>query len=344
MREASVQVLAELVNGKVVGDGSLLVSGVANLASAKSGDLSFLNNDSFKKFLTSTKATAVLVKEADLVSTESSLIVVDDPYLAYAKAATYLSAIIDPPKGIHPSAVVHESARIDESVYIGPNVNIERDVVIGKGTHISSNTSIGAEAKLGADCFIFSNVTIYPQTQLGDRVMLHAGCVLGSDGFGLANDKGAWVKIPQLGRLIVGNDVEIGANSAIDRGALDNTIIHDGVKIDNLVHIAHNIEIGEHTAIAGCVGIAGSTKIGKHCTIAGMAGINGHIEITDNVHIGAMAMVTKSLTEPGQYASGIPAEETGKWRRNVVRFRQMDKLEKRIKQLESELKALKKGI
>jgi len=341
MREATVKTLAALVEGRIVGDENRMVCSVANLAEAKNGDISFLTNEKFSEYLISTGASAVLVQEKDIAETTASLVVVKDPYLAYAIVASYLSEELNKPTGVHTTAVVDEKAFVDETAYIGPNVQIDAGVSIGKGAYIAANCFVGKNVSIGENSTLYANVSIYANTQLGDRVIVHCGSVLGSDGFGLANDKGTWVKIPQLGRLIIGHDVEIGANCAIDRGAIDNTIIHDGVKIDNLVHIAHNVEIGDHSAIAGCVGMAGSTKIGKHCTVAGAAAITGHIEISDNVHVGGMGMVTKSLTEAGHYSSGLPAEATVKWRRNVVRFRQMDKLEKRLKTLENELKLLK---
>lgn len=341
MREVEVKTLAALVDGHVIGDDTRIVRGVANLSQAGEGDVSFLNSDKFAAFLPTTAASSVLVKESDVQPCAASLIVVKDPYLAYAKVATYLSAELYRQEGIHSSAMVDESAVVHKTAYIGPNVIVEAGAEIAEGVTLTANCYVGKNATIGKNSTIKANVSIYADTEIGERALVHCGSVLGSDGFGLANDAGEWVKIPQLGRLIIGNDVEIGANCAIDRGAIDNTIIHDGVKIDNLVHIAHNVEICDHTAIAGCVGIAGSTKIGKHCTVAGAAAITGHIEIGDNVHIGGMGMVTKSLTEAGHYSSGLPAEPTAKWRRNVVRFRQMDKLEKRLKLLENELKLLK---
>ena len=341
MREASVSTLAELVGGEVIGDGEALVSNIANIAQAKTGDISFLNSDQYVAFLDNTTASAVILNEKYARDCNAALIVVNDPYLAYAKIATYLTQLEAAKGGVHATAVVSDAANIHESACIGANVLIEAGVTIGQSVVIEANCFIGQNVSIGNNTTLKANVSIYANTQLGERVQIHCGSVLGSDGFGLANENGAWVKIPQLGKLIIGNDVEIGANCSIDRGAIDDTIIRDGVKIDNLVHIAHNVEIGEHTAIAGCVGIAGSTKIGKHCTIAGAAALTGHIELADNVHIGGMGMVTKSFKEPGHYSSGIPADDTKKWRKNVVRFRQMEKLEKRIKDLENELKLLK---
>ena len=341
MRETNVKTLASLVGGEVIGNPDRRINNVANLTTANEGDISFLYNERYADSLSDTNASAVLVRDKTLQTRQATLIVVTDPYLAYARVATYLSEETDRPQGIHASAIIHETASIHPSAYVGPNVCIEARAVIADGVHIAANVVIGKQVMIGKASVINANVVIYERTVIGENVLLHSGCILGADGFGFANEQGRWVKIPQLGRLIIGNDVEIGANTTIDRGAIDNTIIHDGVKIDNLVHIGHNVEVGDHTAMAAFVGIAGSTSIGKYCTLGGAAGINGHIKIVDNVHIGGMGMVTKSLTEPGSYASGIPAEETGRWRKNVARFRQIDKLEKRIKALENELKLIK---
>ncbi len=341
MRKATVRELAEIVDGRVEGDGDQVITGIQNLSCAVKGDISFLSNARYARYLGDTQATAVIVNAQDNVESPATLILVKDPYLAYAKIANYLTTPTESPQGIHPQAVVHETAKVHETACVSAGAVIEADAEIAAGVYIGTNCYIGEKVYIGQRSYLHPNVCVYARTQLGKNALIHCGAVLGSDGFGLANENGEWIKIPQIGQLIVGDNVEIGANTTIDRGAIDNTIIHDGVKIDNLVHVAHNVEIGEHTAIAACVGIAGSAKIGKYCTIAGIAGINGHIDIADKVHIGAMAMVTKSIKEPGHYASGLPAEPTAQWRRNVVRFRQLDKLEKRIKELESEIKSLK---
>ena len=339
--EDRLQQLADIVEGEIVGSAEVIISGVANIATAKSGDITFLSNEKFKSHLSTTNASAVILKEDMLADCSVSAIVVDDPYLSYAKIATFLSREQNIPRGIHPSAVISESAVIDGSAWVGPNVVIDDDSIISPGVFLEANCYVGKQVSIGENTRLKANVSIYNGTQIGQRCLFHCGAVIGSDGFGLANDNGTWFKIPQLGNVIIGNDVEIGANSTIDRGAIDNTILHDGVKLDNLVHVAHNVEIGDHTALAACVGIAGSTKIGKHCTAGGGAAITGHIEIADNVHLGGMAMVTKPIKEAGGYSSGLPAEPTGQWRKNVVRMRQLEKMDKRIKSLEKELNALK---
>ncbi len=336
-----LQQLADIVHGTLKGSPDTVINGLANIATAKKGDITFLVSDKFQIHLAQTKASAVILKAEYADECPVDAIIVDDPYLSYAKIATFLVREENPAMGVHSSAVISQTATVHSSAWIGPNVVIEEEVVIGAGVHIEANCFVGKRVQIDANSRIKANVSLYPDTIVGKNCLFHCGAVIGSDGFGLANDNGTWFKIPQLGKVVIGNDVEIGANSAIDRGAIDNTIIHDGVKIDNLVHIAHNVEIGDHTALAACVGIAGSTKIGKHCTVGGGAGITGHIEIADNVHLGGMAMVTKTLKEVGGYASGLPAEPTGKWRKNVVRFRQFEKIEKRVKSLEKELNALK---
>ena len=339
--EVLLESLAEVVNGRVVGDATCVISSVGDLGAAKKGDITFLANKKFSHLLPNTKASAVILKECDVDACRVHAIVVNDPYLAYAQIATVLTQADNLPGGIHPTATISKSATIDTTAYIGPNVVVEDNVSIAANVVIVANCFIGRSSVIGESVFINANVSIYADTEIAENCIIHSGAVIGADGFGYAPNKGEWVKIPQLGAVIIGKNVEIGANTTIDRGAISNTIIGDGVKIDNLVHIAHNVEIGEHTAMAAFVGIAGSTKIGAHCTLGGAAGINGHIEIVDNVHLGGMAMVTKSLMSAGAYASGIPAEPSEKWRKNVVRFRQFGKLEERIKSLEVELKALK---
>jgi len=339
--DESLKDIVEVIGGTLIGSHDIRISGVANIATAGQGDITFLVNEKFQSYLADTKASAVILKAEFADACPVNAIVVEDPYLAYAKAATFLSTPKCLPSGVHPSAVVSDNAYVDSSAWIGPHVVIEDKVSIAAGVQIEANVFVGQSAKIGKNTRIKSNVSIYHGSIIGERCLLHCGVVIGSDGFGLANDQGRWYKIPQLGNVHIGNDVEIGANSAIDRGAIDNTTVQDGVKIDNLVHIAHNVDVGEHTALAACVGIAGSTKIGKHCTVGGNSGITGHIEIADNVHLGGMAMATKSIREAGAYSSGIPAEPAAQWRKNVVRFRQFEKMDKRLKSLEKELEALK---
>lgn len=326
--------IAHHIGGTVKGDEAYIVSSVATLQSAKLDQISFLSNSKYKKYLAHTKAGAVIVSADVVEAVPNNAIVVDDPYVAYAKAATLLNPEEISSSGIHPSATVDETSNIDSSVsvgaqsVIGAGVILEKNVVIGPGCILFDGVRVAENSRLVA------NVTLCKNVIIGQRALIHPGVVIGADGFGIANDKGRWIKVPQVGSVVVGNDVEIGANTTIDRGAIDDTTIGDGVKLDNQIQVGHNTIIGEHTVIAGCVGIAGSTIIGKNCAIGGGAGLGGHIEIADSVQLTGMTMVTKSITKPGVYSSGIPAEPTQKWHRNVIRYRQMDKLAERIKQLE----------
>nr|MDT0253868.1 UDP-3-O-(3-hydroxymyristoyl)glucosamine N-acyltransferase [Endozoicomonas sp.] len=260
--------------------------------------------------------------------------ILDNPYLGYAR----LSSLFDPNRGggagIHPSAVVDETAVVDPSAAIGANVVVEAGVQIAAGVRIDSGTVVGHDSVLGVDVYLHRNVTVCHGVIIGDRTIIHSGAVIGGDGFGNAHSDGRWHKIAQIGGVVIGCDVEVGNNTCIDRGALGNTEIHDGVRLDNLIQIAHNVIIGENTAIAASVGISGSTTIGKNCTIAGAAGFAGHLTIADGTFISGMAMITRSITKSGSYSSGTGFMESRDWRKNVVRFRQLDDLARRIKQLE----------
>jgi UDP-3-O-[3-hydroxymyristoyl] glucosamine N-acyltransferase len=330
--------IAQHINGQLVGDPDYTVTAVGTLTDAGPEQLSFLANTKYKKYLQSTRAGAVIVAAGVESDADIQLIQVDDPYVAYAKAASLLYPEVKPATGTHPTAWVHPQAEIATDVSIGANVTIEQGAVIAAGTSIGPGTVIEANVRVGQSCRIKANVTLCREVQIGDRVVIHPGVVIGADGFGIANDKGRWIKVPQVGRVVIGNDVEIGANTTIDRGAIDDTLIADGVKLDNQIQIGHNVRIGEHTVIAGCVGIAGSTHIGSHCAIGGGTGIAGHIEITDGVQLTGMSMVTKSITESGVYSSGIPIEPARQWHKNVIRYRQMDKLFARVEQLEKQQK------
>lgn len=337
MRVKTLAELAGLVDGQVIGKESCLIEGVATLASAGPNQIAFLANPRYREFLPTTQAGAVIVASADVEQCRVNALVVKDPYLSYAKIATVLAPSRFVGQGVESSAVVAASAQLATSAYVGANAVVGAAVVIGERVYIGPGCIIGEGCRIGADTRLVAKVTLCHEVSLGARVLIHPGAVIGSDGFGIANDRGRWIKVPQLGRVLIGDDVEIGANSAIDRGALEDTIIAEGVKLDNLVHIAHNVKIGAHTVVAGCVGIAGSTEIGHHCAIAGGVGITGHIRITDNVQITGMAMVTKSIPEPGVYSSGIPAQSNIEWRKSVARFRRLDELTQKVKALEEAL-------
>lgn len=330
--------LADAVNGTVHGNPEHPINSVATLANAKQEDISFLANQKYKKYLATTQAGAVLVSPELVSFVPGNAIEVRDPYVAYAKVAAYMfppekaEAEVHPSAWVDPGATVAKNVTIGAQVFIDAGVTIGEDVVIGPGCVIQSDVSIGSGTRLEA------NVTLCRGVNIGYRVLIHPGVVIGADGFGIANDQGHWIKVPQLGAVDIGDDVEIGANTTIDRGAIENTRISNGVKLDNQIQIGHNVTIGEHTVIAGCVGIAGSTHIGANCAIGGGTGIGGHITIADGVQLTGMSMVTKSIPQAGVYSSGIPVEATKDWHRNIVRYRQMDKLHERVKYLETLIK------
>ena len=330
----TLEQIAQNVKGKVLGDGAWEVNSVATLKSAKSHQVSFLANSKYTKHLESTNAGAVLVTQKMAEAVTGNAIIVEDSYIAYALVARLLNPEPENYAGIAATAVVNPNAKIPEDACIDANVVIGNNVSLGRGAFIGAGTVIQDGVIIGNNARINPNVTICHDVIIGDDVIIHPGVVIGADGFGIANNKGKWLKIPQLGTVEIGHDVEIGANTTIDRGALENTVIGNGVKIDNQVQIGHNDIIGDNTAIAGCVGIAGSTEVGENCIIGGGVGISGHIKIADGVMMTGMTMVTKSISEPGSYSSGIPAETTNQWHKNVVRYRQLAKLTERVKKLE----------
>lgn len=339
MRVKSTYTLSELaaaIGATVQGDGGCKIHNIASIAHAKEGDISFLVDRKYQKYLMRTKASAILLDKKLATSCPVNALIMQDPKLGFIKLLALLRPQSLPPTGIHPTAIIGGNCQIHHTVFIGPYVVIEVNVTIGARTVIGAGTSIGSNSQVGADCCLHSRVTLYHETILGDRNIIHSGAVIGADGFGFIQDKERcqWIGVPQIGRVIIGNDVEIGANTTIDRGALDDTIIGNGVKIDNLVMVGHNVRIGDHTAIAGCAGIAGSTTVGQHCMIGASAGLNGHITICDYAVITGMGMIQKSITEPGIYSSGTGMQTNREWRKSVVRFRQLDELAKRLKRLE----------
>lgn len=327
--------LAKLIGAQLHGDGEQMVAGVAPLQAATSSDISFLHNSRYRQYLSSTKAAAVIVSLADAEFCQSSTLVVDNPYLAFAKSAALFSREPKTQVGIHPTALIEVDCHIDPAVSIGPYCVIGKNVTIQKGAILEAGCIIGNDVSIGENTHLWPRVTVYYGVKIGDRVNIHSGVVLGSDGFGLARENNEWRKIPQIGSVVIQNDVEIGANTTIDRGALGDTIIEEGVKLDNQIQVAHNVQIGAHTAVAGCVGISGSTRIGRYCMIGGGACIAGHLQIADQVVIVGMAMITNSITEPGFYASGTGFQKHHEWRKSAVRFRQLDQLAKRLKKLEA---------
>ncbi|MEX0296560.1 UDP-3-O-(3-hydroxymyristoyl)glucosamine N-acyltransferase [Pseudomonas putida] len=335
--------LAEALGATLKGSEALQITGLATLQEAGPGQLSFLANKQYRKYLDNCQAAAVLLQAADAEGFAGNALIVADPYLAYAR----ISHLFDPkPKavaGIHPSAVVAEDAQVDASASIGPFVVIESGARIGANVSIGAHCVIGARCVVGEGGWLAPRVTLYHDVTIGKRVVIQSGAVIGGEGFGFANEKGVWRKIAQIGGVTIGDDVEIGVNTAVDRGALSDTRIADGVKLDNQIQIAHNVQIGEHTAMAACVGISGSTRIGKHCTIAGGVGMVGHIDVCDNVFVSGMTMVTRSITEPGAYSSGTAMQPLADWRKSAARIRQLGDMSKRLQQLEKRVDTVTSG-
>lgn len=334
--------LADLITGLDVtlkGDPNCLISGVSPIQQSQPGHITFLTNSLYRKYLATTHASAVILSEADAVECSVNAIISRNPYYTYAKIAAFFADQIDVVSGIHPSVIVGDHTQIDPSAIIGANcvigshVKIAADVVIAPGSLISDHVELGEATQLDA------GVKIYHKVKIGKRARIASGAVIGSDGFGFANQKGVWHKVPQLGSVEIGDDVDIGANTTIDRGAVENTIIANGVKLDNLIQIGHNVFIDANTIIAGCVAIAGSTVIGKNCMVGGKTSFAGHITICDNVMITGMTAVTKSIREPGIYSSGIVGAVTNKeFRKNNARFHRLENLMERVKTLEGLLK------
>ena len=341
-RQASLKELAEFVNAGFQGDPEARISGIATLEHARPGDLSFFSNRKYRRFLSSTRAGIVILKAEDVQHCPTNAIITEDPYLSYARLAAWLTS------EQNPGALIHATAIIGQDTHIGEDVSLAANVVIGEQCHIGNNVRLDAGCviadgvTIGDHSHCYPNVSIYRNVRMGKNTLIHSGVVIGSDGFGIANEQGQWIKVPQLGAVQIGDNVEIGANTTIDRGAIEDTIIENGVKLDNLIQIAHNVHIGENTAIAGCVGIAGSTTIGRNCAIGGGAGILGHLNITDQVQITATSLVTKSISQPGIYSSGTPLQENALWHKNFVRFKQLDSMARRLTELQAQVKSLEK--
>jgi UDP-3-O-[3-hydroxymyristoyl] glucosamine N-acyltransferase len=335
--------LAEFLGATLRGPEDKQITGLATLQEAGPGQVSFLANPQYRKFLATTHAAAVLLKPADAEGYAGDALLIADPYLAYAR----ISHLFDPkPKatpGIHPTAVIADDAVVDAAASIGAYAVIESGAQIAAGVTIGAHCFIGARSVIGEGGWLAPRVTLYHDVRIGQRVVIQSGAVLGGEGFGFANQKGVWQKIAQIGGVTIGDDVEIGVNTAIDRGAMDDTRIGNGVKLDNQIQIAHNVQVGDHTAMAACVGISGSAKIGKHCMLAGGVGLVGHIEICDGVFITGMTMVTRSITEPGSYSSGTAMQPAAEWRKSAARIRQLDDMARRLQQLEKIVEAVTSG-
>lgn len=317
--------LAERVGVSVVGDADSRIDSVASLQNAGPGSITFLADIRYKQYLMRTRASAVIATKADAADCPTAVLISDNPYLTFAKIVVLLHPQLPVAPGIHATAVVAPDCQIDPSVAIGPQTVIESGAIIGPDVVIGPGCIVGQGSLIGASCRLVARVTLCRRAVLGRRVIVHPGAVIGSDGFGLAKSDGAWVKIPQLGRAVVGDDVEIGANTTIDCGTLEDTVLEDGVKLDNQIQIAHNVHIGAHTAIAGCVGIAGSTDIGRNCTIGGAAMIIGHIRIVDDVHVSGGTFISRSILKPGTYTGIYPFDEHAAWARSAAIMRRLGK-------------------
>jgi UDP-3-O-[3-hydroxymyristoyl] glucosamine N-acyltransferase len=326
--------LAAKFDCELVGDPDVIIDNVAGLQNAGPGSLSFLSNPKFRRQLAATQAAAVVLRRDDVGDSPTASLVSDNPYADYARMA----AVIHPPPryapGIDASAVVATSAVVSPTAHVAANVCIGDRATIGDNAYVGPGSVIGPDCSVGDDCRLIAKVTLVRDVHLGRRGILHPGVVIGSDGFGNAMTPEGWVKVPQLGGVRIGDDVEIGANTAVDCGAIGDTVIEDGVRIDNLCHIAHNAYIGAHTAMAAMSGLSGSATVGKRCMLAGQTGVVGHVTICDDVVVSGRAVISKDITEPGVYAGTFTAEPAREWNRQVARFRRLEQLIERVNKLE----------
>ncbi|HEY4369980.1 MAG TPA: UDP-3-O-(3-hydroxymyristoyl)glucosamine N-acyltransferase [Steroidobacteraceae bacterium] len=319
------------------GDPEIRVSQVATLEQAGPAAITFLANPRYRRYLAKTQAGAVVLDPEFAEEAPGAALLSKNPYATYA----LIAALLHPPRvfaaGIHPAAIVDPAATVDPKAYVGPGAVIESNVVVGAGAVVGPGCVLLQGARVGADTRLVANVSLCEAVVIGERCLLHPGVVIGADGFGLAPDAGRWLKVPQTGSVRIGDDVEIGANTTIDRGAIEDTVIGEGVKLDNHIQIGHNVQIGAHTAMAGCSGVSGSTTIGARCMIAGMVGIAGHLTICDDVFVTGRSFVSSSIHKPGYYSSGLPVEESAKFRKNAARFYQLDELARQVRKLRSKV-------
>jgi UDP-3-O-[3-hydroxymyristoyl] glucosamine N-acyltransferase len=343
-KQYSLSEITKVLGGSVVGDDTTLISSVASLTNAKAGDISFINDAKYQKTLDSCKASAYVLREKDAALTTVPRIVVDNPYAYFAKLSAFLNPIASIALGMAPTAVVDISAKIPASCSIAPLAVIGANVVLGENVVIGSACVVENDVTIADNTRLEPHVTIKHHCEIGENCHIFSGAVIGSDGFGYAEEAGVWLKIPQVGRVIIHANVDIGANTTVDRGALDDTVIEEGVKLDNLIQIGHNCIIGAHTVIAGCVGIAGSAKVGKHCKIGGAAMILGHLEIADHVTISPGSMITRSLLVADTYTALMPFQTHKAWLNTAAKIRHLDVLSDKIKQLEKEITLLKSDL
>ncbi|HUG26541.1 UDP-3-O-(3-hydroxymyristoyl)glucosamine N-acyltransferase [Piscinibacter sp.] len=331
--------IAEHLGGELIGDPALRIERIGPLEGATPATISFLSHPRYQSQLAQTQAGCVIVAPAmrDAAAARGAAIVLDDPYLGFARLTQWWAARTRPPvpPGIHPSAVVDPGAVLGEGVSVGPLAVIEAGAVIGDGAAVGAHCVVGAGAGIGRSTRLAPRVVLGAGCRIGERGIVHSGVVIGADGFGFAPVQGRWEKIEQLGNVCIGDDVEIGANTCIDRGALADTVIGDGVKLDNLIQIGHNVRIGAHTAMAGCAGVAGSATIGAHCTVGGGAIVLGHLTLADHVHISAASVVMRSIRKPGQYSGVFPIDDNASWEKNAATLRQLHTLRERIRALEA---------
>ncbi|HEY0662490.1 MAG TPA: UDP-3-O-(3-hydroxymyristoyl)glucosamine N-acyltransferase [Lysobacter sp.] len=322
--------LAERFGLELHGDGAAHVRGIGTLARARADQLAFLANPKYRGQLADTQASVVVMRPEDAIGFAGTALLAHDPYTAFAK----LSALFEPrpqrAPGIHPSTDIDPSAQVASDAHIGAFVSIGARSRIEAGATIGPGCVVGDDCVVGAGSELLARVTLVTRVRLGQRVLVHPGAVLGAAGFGLAMEAGRWLNVPQLGGVVIGDDCEIGANTTIDRGAIEDTVLEEDVRLDNQIQIGHNVHIGAHTAMAGCSAVAGSAKIGRYCLIGGAAGVLGHLEICDKVVITAMSLVTSSIREPGEYSSGTPLMDNRTWRKNAARFKQLDALARRL--------------
>ncbi len=333
----SVRQIADLIGAEIHGDASIVVDSFASLDTAKPGGISYLNEKAYARYLSGTRASAVILKREYAGQSPVTSLIVDDPYVAYAYVAQQLHPMFPLEAGIHSSAAVSPEAKIAATAQVDALAVIEDGVRVGDEVYIGPGCILRQGCRIGGKSRLTASVVVAEMCIIGERCMLQPGAVIGGDGFGYANDHGKWIRIPQTGSVVIGNDVEIGANTCIDRGAVKDTVVGNGVIIDNLVQIGHNCIVGDHTAIAGNAGLSGSSIVGKHCMLGGGVGLAGHLEICDGVTVTGMSMVTHSITQPGVYASGLSAQDSREWRKNHARLRNLDRV---IRELKAGVRAL----
>lgn len=336
--KVSLRELAAALGGDLFGDPDQMVTGIAALAQAQAQHISFVSHPKYRSHIQSTRAACLIVPPdlAESARRRGACIVTPDPYLYYARLSQWwrARAARQPTAGRHPTAWVADDADVHPSASLGPFAVVESGACVGAGASIGAHALVGSGARIGESTVLHARVTVGADCQVGARCILHPGVVIGADGFGFAPHQGEWVKIEQLGAVVLGDDCEVGANTCIDRGALGDTVLGVGVKLDNLIQIGHNVRIGDHTAMAGCVGVAGSAVIGAHCTVGGGAVVLGHLSLADGVHISAASVVTKSIRQPGHYSGVFPLDDNARWEKNAATLKQLHALRERVRQLE----------